>query len=110
MITLALIAAGGLASTQATVEATAKADDVPSMFHPPVQLRAGGEVIDAGKDWGHCGPALTDIDGDGDRDLVVGDFDGTFKVYANEGSDRAPKYASAKLLEAGGTVAKVPIY
>ena len=50
------------------------------------------------------------MDGDGLRDLVVGDFSGLFHVYRNQGTNRAPRYAAAVNLQAGGTDAKVPIY
>ena len=80
------------------------------IFHEPVRLEADGTVIDSGPAWGHCGPWVEDVDGDGVRDLVVGDFSGLFHVYHNEGTDRVPRYAAAVNLQAGGTDAKVPIY
>ena len=76
----------------------------------PVPLRADGKLIDHGAVWGHCGPTIADVDGDGLPDLVVGDFGGTFTVYRNIGTRNAPKYAAGKPLMAGGVEAKVPIY
>lgn len=80
------------------------------LFHPPVRLRAADGVIDSGPSWGHCGPWVHDVDGDGVRDLVVGDFSGLFRLYRNEGTDQKPRYARAVNLKAGGEDAKVPIY
>ncbi len=50
------------------------------------------------------------MDGDGKRDLVVGDFSGFFRLYRNEGTNQQPRYARAVNLQAGGVDAKVPIY
>ena len=82
----------------------------PGPFHPPVRLAADGGVIDAGPVWGHASPWVADADGDGIRDLVVGDFSGLFRVYRNAGTDREPRYEKAVNLKAGGVDAKVPIY
>ena len=76
----------------------------------PVRLAAADGVIDSGATWGHCGPWLVDVDGDGVRDLVVGDFSGLFRFYRNVGTNQQPRYAKAVNLRAGGVDAKVPIY
>jgi hypothetical protein len=80
------------------------------LFHPPVRLAAADGVIDSGPSWGHSSPWLVDVDGDGVRDLVVGDFSGLFRYYRNEGTNQHPRYARAVDLQAGGVDAKVPIY
>lgn len=57
-----------------------------------VQLRAAGRILAAGEpisvDEGHAAPALFDVDGDGKRDLLVGQFGGgKVRWYRNVGSD-----------------------
>jgi hypothetical protein len=79
-------------------------------FAPPVRLNAGGQPIEHGEAWGHCGPTLRDMDGDGLPDLVVGDFSGKFTIYRNVGSANAPEFGSGVLLQAGGVDAHVPVY
>jgi hypothetical protein len=81
-----------------------------SVFQKPVRLKAADSFIDSGPQWAHSGPCLHDVDGDGRRDLLVGDFSGQFLLYRNVGTDREPRFAAGGLLTAGGTVAKVPIY
>ncbi len=80
------------------------------LFHAPVRLEAAGGVIDHGPAWGHAGPWVVDVDGDGVKDLVVGDFSGFFTVYRNTGTDAKPVYAEGVKLKAGGVDAQVPIY
>src|SRR5437867_2555228 len=79
------------------------------VFHAPVRGAAAGGVIDSGAAWGHCGPWVEDVDGDGVKDLIVGDFSGFFRFYRNEGTKQEPRYAKAVNLQAGGEDAKVPI-
>jgi hypothetical protein len=80
------------------------------IFHPPVRLAAADGVIDCGPSWGHAGPWVEDVDGDGVKDLIVGDFSGLFRVYRNLGTNKAPRYSKAVNLQAGGKDAQVPIY
>jgi hypothetical protein len=80
------------------------------LFHPPTRLTAADGVIDSGPSWGHSGPWVEDVDGDGTRDLIVGDFSGLFRLYQNEGTSGQPRYVKAANLKAGGVDAKVPIY
>jgi hypothetical protein len=96
-------------------EAPEAAADVPvrvekDLFHPPVRLGAADGIIDSGPSWGHAGPWVADVDGDGVNDLVVGDFSGLFRFYRNTGTNQKPRYARAVNLQAGGVDAKVPIY
>jgi hypothetical protein len=113
-LTAMLLAFGGAARAQESVPYDVAADEpegvVAGTFHAPVRLSAADGVIDSGASWGHSGPWVEDIDGDGKRDLVVGDFSGLFRVYRNEGTNTKPRYAAAVNLQAGGADAKVPIY
>jgi hypothetical protein len=113
------VVAIGLAMGLSFVAAEEPLDDVASdeplrveidVFHAPTRLMAAGGVIDSGPSWGHSGPWVEDVDGDGVRDLVAGDFSGQFRFYRNDGTNRQPRYAKAVNLQAGGTDAKVPIY
>ena len=74
-------------------------------FEPPVRMRAAGEVIEV-EDSGHAAPCLADVDGDGRKDLVVGQFaGGRMKVYRNLGAGRL---AEGRWLEVEGLPAEVP--
>jgi hypothetical protein len=88
------------------------AQTAPPELAAPVRVEADGAPIDIGSlsEIAHAGPWLGDYDGDGDRDLLVGDFPGYFWRFDNTGSDKAPKLKSKGKLQAGGTDAKTPVY
>jgi len=74
-------------------------------FAAPVRLRAGDRFVQVDEP-GYAAPCWHDVDGDGAKDLVVGQFaDGKIKVYRNLGGG---KLAAGTWLEAGGKVAEVP--
>jgi hypothetical protein len=113
-LTAVLLAFGGLSRAQEGVPYDVAHDEpkgvATGIFHAPTRLSAADGVIDSGPSWGHSGPWVEDVDGDGRRDLVVGDFSGLFRFYRNEGTNAKPRYAAAVNLQAGGADAKVPIY
>ena len=116
-IAAALFAFGGLARAQESVPYDVAHDEprgvATDSFHAPARLSAADGVIDSGPSWGHSGPWVEDVDGDGRRDLVVGDFSGLFRLYRNERTNQEPRYGSCnpvsvKSRPEGGRVSPVP--
>ena len=70
VVALAAIAALGTNAPPSSKNNDAK----NSVFQKPVRLKAADSFIDSGPQWAHIGPCLHDVDGDGRRDLLVGDF------------------------------------
>ena len=70
------------------------------------KLNAGGQKI---KDVGFPTMFVTDWDGDGKKDLIVGEFRPNAKVrlYKNTGTNKAPVLASYEYLKAGGNDIKM---
>ena len=74
-------------------------------FERPVRLKADGVAVRV-ESPGYAAPCWADVDGDGKKDLLVGQFNqGKIKVYKNLGDGQL---AAGSWLEAGGTVAEVP--
>lgn len=74
-------------------------------FEKPVRLKADGKQVSV-ESPGYASPCVADIDGDGIKDLLVGQFnDGKIKVYSGLGEN---KFGKGKWLKAGGKIAKVP--
>jgi hypothetical protein len=74
-------------------------------FEKPVRLTAGDELIGV-ESPGYASPCLADMDGDGKKDLLVGQFNkGKIRVFRNLGD---LKFGEGKWLEAGGKIAEVP--
>jgi len=74
---------------------------------PPFRVEAGGAAIDV--PGGNSAPFFHDLDGDGLRDLLVGQFEeGCVRVYRNVGARGAPRFEGFELLRAGDGLAKVP--
>ena len=98
----------------------------------PELIRAAGTPIDVTT--GHAAPYVMDWDGDGKRDLLVGEFgngrfdnaelpegigkgwiekgrfaNGRVRIYKNHGSNKKPRYKDFTYLQAGGGDATVPI-
>ena len=64
-------------------------------YADPVQLRAGEKPIDV---YGMPSPNLADFDGDGDLDLLCGEFLDGFTYFQNIGSASHPQYAAGQRL------------
>ena len=73
----------------------------------PVRLEAAGKPIDT--DIGHAAPFVCDFDGDGLKDLLVGQFgDGLLWIYHNEGTNSEPKLAAGDKFKEGKEDGRVP--
>lgn len=67
-----------------------------------------GKPIQVGR--GHADPVLYDWDGDGVRDLVVGQFEeGRIWVYRNTGTEKEKTFAAPVSLDADGTPIKIDV-
>ncbi len=74
-------------------------------FESPVRLKAGDAAVRV-ESPGYAAPCWTDIDGDGRKELLVGQFkQGKIKVFKHLG---AQKFAPGDWLQAEGKVAEVP--
>lgn len=105
---------------------------IDESLHEPALVLADGKPIDVTT--GHAAPYVMDWDGDGTRDLLVGEFgngrfdnaelpegigkgwiekgrfsNGRVRIYKNHGSDDNPRYEDFTYLQAGGGDATVPI-
>ncbi len=74
-------------------------------FQPPVRLQAEGAPVRVDSP-GYAAPCWADVDGDGKKDLLVGQFSGgKIRIYKNLGDG---KLAAGEWLKTGGAVAEVP--
>src|SRR5262245_22446639 len=74
-------------------------------FAAPVRMQAGGEPVRVERP-GYAAPCWADIDGDGKKDLLVGQFNGgKIRVFKNLGDG---KLAAGEFLMAGGKAAEIP--
>jgi FG-GAP-like repeat len=74
-------------------------------FERPVRLKADGVAIRV-ESPGYAAPCWADVDGDGKKDLLVGQFNkGKIRLFKNLGNG---KLAAGVWLKAEGQVAEVP--
>lgn len=123
-----------LAGTQLAVIVAAQSNTPTpaTVLQPPVRIFAGKEAIDVTT--GHAAPYVLDFDGDGKKDLLVGEFgDGEFpvaelpaaladgwkqpgtfangrlRIYRNLGTNEQKRFETFEYLRAGGDIATVPM-
>jgi hypothetical protein len=76
-------------------------------FQPGVKLEADGKPIDV--EIGHLVPCVVDWNGDGKKDLIVGQFaGGKIRLYLKQGTDNAPVFKDFSYLQAGGKEISLP--
>lgn len=69
------------------------------VYAPAVRLQAGGKDIDP---YGMPSPSWGDFDGDGDLDLICGEFRDSLTYFENTGTRTKPVYAAGRpLMHAG---------
>lgn len=74
-------------------------------FAPPVRIMGGDAAVRV-ESPGWAYPCLADLDGDGKKELLVGQFNGgKIKVYQQVSGE---KFSTGKWLQAGGKDAEVP--
>lgn len=76
---------------------------------PPVPVLVDGRPLDVERQ-GHAAPFVGDLDGDGKRHLLVGQFDdGRLRIYRNRGTNTRPRFDSFTWFEAGRQIGRVPV-
>jgi FG-GAP-like repeat len=68
-------------------------------YETPVEIEAGGEPVDV---YGMPSPCFADFDGDGDLDLICGEFLDGFTYFRNIGSRTRPRYVPGQRLRHQG--------
>lgn len=91
---------------QLLVIPAAPAGAAPPVFYPPVFVESSGDRIDVGS---HSSPCVTDWDGDGLKDLILGQFDfGMIRFYPNVGTNDSPLFEGYTLMCADGEPILLP--
>jgi hypothetical protein len=70
------------------------------------KLMAGGEPVDV---YGAPTPNMEDFDGDGDLDLICGEFLDRMTWFENIGTRSEPRFAEGRFLESGGEVIRMDL-
>lgn len=73
--------------------------DAQEMTKPEL-IKADGKGIDIKH--AYAAPLCVDLDKDGLKDLIVGNFKGEFQFYKNTGTNEIPVFKGSSLIEANG--------
>jgi hypothetical protein len=73
----------------------------------PFRVEANGKPIDM--EMGNAAPFVTDFDGDGAFDLMLGQRgECKLRIYRNQGSNQTPRFGVSAFFKAGGVDASLP--
>lgn len=75
-------------------------------YAAPVKVMAGGKPVDT---YGMPSPCWGDFDGDGDIDLLCGEFRDGFTYFENIGTRTSPVYAAGRELRSAGIPIKMDL-
>jgi len=75
-------------------------------YEPVFKVEAGGKPIDV---FGAPSPSFADYDGDGDLDLVCGEFLDKLTYFENTGTRREPRYAEGRYLAHDGETIRMEL-
>jgi hypothetical protein len=75
-------------------------------YDRPVKVAAGGKPVDT---FGLPSPNFSDFDGDGDLDLLCGEFLDGFTYFQNNGTRAKPEYATGRRLTSDGQPVKMDL-
>lgn len=74
----------------------------------PVHVMADGQPLDVGG-IGYAAPFMGDYDGDGVRDLLVGEFSqGRLRIFRNLGTNSNPRFGDHEWFKDGADTGRVP--
>ena len=77
-------------------------------LRPPFNVCLGSTPLDTGGA-GHAAPFVFDFDGDGVRDLLVGEFQqGRLRIYRNLGSNAQPRFEEHRWFMDGALAGQIP--
>jgi hypothetical protein len=75
-------------------------------YERPEKIKAGDKMVDV---YGMPSPNFADLDGDGDLDLICGEFVDKLTWFENTGSRKHPRYAAGRYLTYNGKILKMDL-